>query len=216
MSKFHNYAERVDSMAKEIFAEYTEAKAEFDKAEKRHRDLPQRHGMVDYDYAAKSARAEADFAEAKKRLEDVRRSMAMKINEAENIERELAEAVEHDCSADPAQLDMATLELLKSGILRSAEYAALMHDAQRAGNITMQRIIGKYAQTAAEEVSEKYGQGDRVAAELRGVAHEGNAGSGREQLDAFAVLFDAFKRTMNNPAMIPRWDELTGAIVEGF
>lgn len=83
-------------------------------------------------------------------------------------------------------------------------------------NITMQRIIGKYAKTAAEEVSEKYGQSDRVAAELRGVAHEGNANSGREQLDAFAVLFDAFKRTMNNPAMIPHWDELTGAIVEGF
>lgn len=216
MSKFHNYAERVDSMAKEIFAEYTEAKAEFDKAEKRHRDLPQRHGMVDYDYAAKSARAEADFAEAKKRLEDVRRSMAMKINEAENIERELAEAVDHDCSVDPAQMDMATVELLKSGIMRPAEYAKLLQDAQNAGNTTMVRIVARYAETAAAEASEKYGQGDRLAAELRAVAHQGNASSGRAQLDAFAVLFDAFKRTMNNPAMIPRWDELTGAIVEGF
>ena len=179
MSKFQSYAQRVDSMAKELFEQYTEAKDEFDKAEKRHRDLPRRPGPTDYDYASRSARAMADYADAKKKLEDVKRNMAMSINKVESIGRELAEAVDRDCSADPAQLDMATLELLKSGILRSAEYAALMREAQRAGNVTMQRLIGKFAGEAAEEAGEKYGMGDRLAAELRAVAHEGNASSGR-------------------------------------
>lgn len=175
MSKFHNHAQRVDSMARETFAEYTETKVEFEKAEKRHRDLPQRHGMVDYDYAAKSARAEADFAEAKKRLEDVKRNMAMKINEVENIGRELAEAVDHDCSVDPAQLDMAVVELLKSGIMRPAEYAKLLQEAQNAGNTTMVRIVARYAEIAAAETAKQYGQGDTAAKQLRAVAHQGDA-----------------------------------------
>lgn len=216
MSRFNTYAQRVDSMAREIFAEYAEAKTEFDRAEKWHRDLPQRHGMTDYDYAYRSARATADYAEAKKRLEDVRRRMAMKINEVENIGRELAEAVEHDCSVDPTALDMATVELLKTGILRSAEYASLMRDAQIAGNITMQRVIAKYAESAAAEASEKYGQGDRLAAELRAVAHQGSASSGKAQLDMFNTLLDTFRRTMNNASMIPHWDALTANIVENF
>ena len=151
--------------------------------------------------------------EAKKKLDDVKRSMALKINEAENIGRELAAAVEHDCSVDPAQMDMATVELLRSGILRPAEYASLMRDAQTAGNVTMQRVIAKYADTAAEEISKKYGVGDVAAKQLRAVAHEGNANSGRAQLDMFNVLYDAFKRTMNNPAMIPKWNELTAPIL---
>lgn len=182
MSKFNTYAQRVDSMAREVFVEYTEVKTALDTAEKRHRDLPQRSGFVPADYAAKSARAYADFVEVKKKLDDVKRSMALKINEAENIARELAAAVEHDCSVDPAQMDMATVEFLRSGILRPAEYASLMRDAQAAGNVTMQRVIAKYADTAAEEISKKYGVGDIAAKQLRAVAHEGNANSGRAQL----------------------------------
>lgn len=216
MSKFNTYAQRVDSMAREVFAEYTEAKSAFDTAEKRHRDLPQRSGFVPADYAAKSARAYADFVEAKKKLDDVKRSMAMKINEVESIGRELAEAVDHDCSVDPAQMDMATVELLKSGIMRPAEYAKLLQDAQNACNTTMVRIVARYAETAAAEAAERYGQGDRQAVELRAVAHQGNANSGRAQLDMFNVLYDAFKRTMNNPAMIPKWNELTAPIVNQF
>lgn len=216
MSKFNTYAQRIDSMAREVFAEYTEAKSAFDTAEKRHRDLPQRSGFVPADYAAKSARAYADFVETKKKLDDVKRSMAMKINEAENIGRELAAAVEHDCNVDPAQLDMAVLELLKSGILRPAEYTKLLQDAQQAGNITMQRLIAKHADAAAEEISEKYGVGDVAAKQLRGIAHAGNANNGRAQLDMFNTLFDVFRRTMNNPAMIPKWNELTAPIINQF
>lgn len=216
MSKFNTFAQRVDSMAREAFTAYTEAKSEFEEAEKRHNDLPERRGVVDTQYAVKSARAAADFAEAKQKLETIRRDMNMKINEVENIRRELAEAVERDCSVDPKQLDMATLELLKSGILRSAEFASLMRGAQEEDNVTMQRIIAKYAEDAAAEASEKYGQGDKVAAELRAVAHQGNANSGRDQLNMFDALYDAYKRTANNPSMIPYWTELTAPILQAF
>lgn len=216
MSKFKTYAQRVDSMAQEIFEEYTEVQAKFEKAEKRHKDFPQRYGVTDYDYVTQSARAMADYAEAKKRLEDVGRRMAMKVNEIEGIGRELAEAIDRDCSVDPARLDMATLELLKSGILRSAEYTSLMEDAQRTGNVTMQRIIGKYAGETAVEASKEYGQGDKSVTELQNVALQGSASSGRDQLEAFGALCDTFKRTANNPSMIPYWDSLTCPIIEAF
>ena len=53
-------------------------------------------------------------------------------------------------------------------------------------------------------------------AELRAVAHQGSASSGKAQLDMFNTLLDTFRRTMNNASMIPHWDALTANIVENF
>lgn len=216
MSKFSTYVKRVDGMAKDLFKEYAEAKEALERAEAKHKEYPQRDRIANADYAAKAARCYADFVEATDRLAVVKRRMVMSIDKVEAIRRELADAIENDCSIDPEQLDLKTLELLKSGILRSAEFASLMRDAQEAGNITMQRLIGKFAGDAAEEVSAKFGQGDAVAKQLRAVAHQGDASNGRQQLDAFNALYDTYKRTMNNPGMIAHWDRLTADTIENF
>ena len=60
-------------------------------------------------------------------------------------------------SAKPGQVDTATVELLKSGILEPDEYARLMNDAGTAGNATMQRIIGRFASEAAEQAEKEFG-----------------------------------------------------------
>ena len=129
---------------------------------------------------------------------------------------ELAAEIESAYSVDPAQLDNNTLELLKSGILSGSEYAKLLNAAQAAGNPTMVRLIGKYAQDAADAAATKYGQSDRAAAELRAVAYQSKANTGSAHLEAFDYLADVYRRCTNNPAMIGHWDELTAEAVQNF
>lgn len=216
MSKFNDYARKVDKIAQDIFAEYTEAENALKAAETQSRKYPQPRGAVDYEYAAKSARAQADLAEARNKLKKVQERMAAHNSDIATIRKELAVALDAEYSADPAALDSSTLELLKSGILRDSEYVRLMNSAAEAGNTTMMRIIGKYAADAAEEVSKKYGQGDQRAMNLRAVAYHSTTDDVGDKLGMFDVLAEAFQRTTNNTAMIGHWQELTGSIVAEF
>lgn len=216
MSKFNDYARKVDKIAQAIFAEYTEAENALKAAEAQSRKYPQHHGAVDYEYAARSARAQADLMEAKNKLKKVQERMTAHNSDIAAIRKELAAALDAEYSADPAALDGSTLELLKSGILRDSEYVRLMNSAAEAGNTTMQRIIGKYAADAAEEVAKKYGEGDQRAMNLRAVAYHSDTGDVDAKLGMFDVLAEAFQRTTNNTGMISHWDSLTGEIVESF
>lgn len=216
MSKFNDYAKRVDKIARDIFAEYTEAENALKAAEAQSRKYPQRHGVTDYEYAARSTRAQANLAEAKNKLKKVQERMVAHNSDIAAIRKELATALDAEYSADPAALDSSTLELLKSGILRDSEYVRLMNSAAEAGNTTMMRIIGKYAADAEEEVSKKYGKGDQRAMNLRAVAYHSNTDAVGDKLGEFDVLAEAFQRTTNNTAMIGFWGELTGSIIENF
>ena len=74
MSKFNSYAKKLDEQARAAFKAYRDAEAAYKKAEQKAREYPQRNGMVNADYAAKSARAQADFLEAKQAYETARRT----------------------------------------------------------------------------------------------------------------------------------------------
>lgn len=214
MSKFDSFVKRADEIARAAFAEYTKAENSLKKAEAASREYPQRSGMADYEYVAKSARAQADLMEAREALHKAQMSLNDRIRDITAVRQELAEALDAEYAADPSALDGRTLELLKSGILTDSEYVRLMNNA--AGNTTMQRIIGKYAADAAEKLAEKYGQSDQRVMNLRGVAYYSGANAAGEKLDLFDVLVEAFRRSASNPAMIPSWDDLTGDIIETF
>lgn len=65
---------------------------------------------------------------------------------------DLRAAVENDSTVNPADVDGATLELLKSGICRGSDFEAL---ARRfSGNNTMSRLIGKFAADAAQNAAD--------------------------------------------------------------
>lgn len=216
LSKFNDYARKVDKIAQAIFAEYTEAENALKEAEAQARKYPKPRGAVDYEYAAKAARAQADLMEARNKLKKVQERMASHNSDIAAIRKELAAALDAEYSADPSALDSNTLELLKSGILRDSEYVRLMNSAAEAGNTTMMRIIGKYAADAEEEVSKKYGKGDQRAMNLRAVAYHSNTDAVGDKLGEFDVLAGAFQRTTNNTAMIGFWGKLTGSIIENF
>ena len=216
MSKFNSYAKKLDEQARAAFKTYRDAEAAYKKAEQKAREYPQRNGMVNADYAAKSARAQADFLEAKQAYETARRTFRESDTQFNAMRRELAAAIDDAYSADPAQLDTATLELLKSGILTGSEYAKLLEQAKAASNPTMVRMIGRYAGEAAKARGESHGMNDREATALRMAEYNSRSYTGGDRLQAFDNMVELYHRCTNNPAMIDHWDEFTAETVENF
>lgn len=216
MSKFNNYAKRLDEQAKAAFKAFRDAEAAYKKAEAKAKEYPPRNGFVDANYAAKSARAQADFLEAKQAFDAARRAFRDSDTQFNGMRRELAAAIDDAYSADPAQLDGNTLELLKSGILTASEYTKLLEQAKAANNATMVRMIGKYAGDAAKARGESYGMNDREATALRLAEYNSRSYTGGDRLEAFDNMVNLYHRCTNNPAMIDHWDELNGEIVEKF
>lgn len=216
MSKFNSYARKVNDIATAAFEEYRKAEAGYKKAEAKAKEYPQRTGASP-EYMAKAARAQADYLEAKAAYDTARRNFGAAEERAiKELRGELETAVNDAYSVDPAQLDTATLELLKSGILNASEYAKLMSAAQAAGNATMVRLVGKYAKDAADDMADRYGQGDQKAKELRAVSYQSSAYTGSTYLANFDTVTDIFNRCTRNPGLIDKWGELTGDMVEQF
>lgn len=212
MGDFSKFAMRLDKIAKDAFADFQRAESTLRAAEKRAEEYPERGGLLSADYRAKAARAAADLLEARAEMAGAQRRLMEHGEEIRSIRRALVDAVGGEYSADPKQVDAATLTLLQSGILTPDEYARLLSDAQTKGNFTMARLIGKAADTAADGLE----YDTNAAAELRAVAIESTETPASKYLEAFDFLTDVFDRTCNNPAMIPDWDMLTAETVENF
>lgn len=214
MSKFNNYAKRVDEIAKAAFEEYRNAVAAHIDAEEQVNKLKdqQKSDGASPQLSAKIARAEADLIEAKAAYRNAPRELEKRLRDFERIRKELAAEIEEAFSADPAQLDANTLELMKSGILTASEYAKLLDAAQNAGNPTMTRLIGKYATDAAKA----YRPGDEEARVLNVVVARSRQDNGSEYLKAFDYMVDVYGRAVRNPAMMATWEELTARVVETF
>ena len=220
MSQFNKYARKMDEIAREAFKEYRAAVEREQRAEDARRQYPQRGGAVSAEYEVNSARAQADYLDAVQAREAVRRKMEegeyrQRINA---LRKELAADVGEAFRADPAQIDSATLELLKSGICTPDEYGAMLKKAAEAGNVTMCRLIGKYAETAAAAAVEAAGgiYDDPTAIALRAVGFQSQGYNGKQWLEAFDYMADCYNRACRNPGMIDAWAELTADCIERF
>lgn len=214
MSKFKPYAERVNSIAKAAFDAYNEAARKLEKAEARYKELSSPYNdpnHTDYEMQARVARAKADMLEAQQALRDAQKFMQSETASIKAVGRELQEAVTREYAAKGEEVDLATLELMKSGILKAPEYFTLYEAAQGNGNNTMCRLIAKYAGEAADKAPTK-----ELQERLNTLATVAQHTPGKAHMDAFNVLEDAFNRTANNPAMMPRWGEITDSVIENF
>lgn len=129
----------------------------------------------------------------------------------DEVRKEFVAAVESHFTADPAALDMATLELLKSGILSAAEYNRLMDKAINDNNHTMARMIGQHAKAAAENAIDR-----DTATALRSVSYKSNGMNGSNYVEAFDFVTGLYDRCSRNPALYSQWDELAGEVIEKF
>lgn len=211
MSKFNHFIRQINDIAAEAFKEYAAAETAYKNAESKKNAFPRRNGLG-ADYTAKSARAEADYAEALAAYDKFRKNgfygYRQRMNE---VRKEFVAAVESHFTADPAALDMATLELLKSGILKPAEYNRLMDKAINDNNHTMARMIGQHAKAAAENTTDR-----DTATALRSVSYKSNGMNGSNYVEAFDFVTGLYDRCSRNPALYSKWDELAGEVIEKF
>lgn len=211
MSRFNNYAKRMNEIANAAFAEYREKEAAVKSAESRYNAFPRRNG-ADPAYMAKSARAEADLCEARNAFDQMRRHLFDdKRKEIAVVREELEKAVFDAFAADPKAVDMNTLALMNSGILTAAEYNRLIDASTAAGNHTMVRLLAQSAKDRADKVNDS-----DTAREYRLVAQKGKGANGREFLEAFDYMGDVFNRCERNFSLAGKWDELTADVVENF
>ena len=211
MSRFNNYAKRMNEIANAAFAEYREKEAAVKSAESRYNAYPRRNG-ADPAYLAKSARAEADLAEARNAFDQMRRHLFDdKRREIAAVRAELEKAVFDAFAADPKSVDSNTLALMNSGILTAAEYNRLIDASAAAGNHTMVRLLAQSAKDRADKANDS-----DTAREYRLVAQKGKGANGREFLEAFDYMGDVFNRCERNFSLAGKWDELTADVVENF
>ena len=205
MSRFNEYARKADAYAKAVFEEYAAAESKLKAAESKRNAFPRKNGLG-YEYAAKSARFEAEYQEAKAEYEKLRREMRdYKADGFKPIRKELETAISDAFAANPEHLDAATIELLKSGI---------MSKATADNNPTMVRVIAKYAKDRADQADAD--RNPDAARAFRAVAYKGSSVNGNSYLEAFDVMTSCFNRCMENTALMSYWDELNGEIVENF
>ena len=211
MSRFNSYAKRMNEIANATFEEYRRAEAAVKSAESRHNAYPRRNN-ADPAYMAKSARAEADLAEARNAFDQMRRHLFDdKRREIAAVREELEKAVFDAFAADPKSVDSNTLALMNSGILTAAEYNRLIDASTAAGNHTMVRLLAQSAKDRADKVNDS-----DTAREYRLVAQKGKGANGREFLEAFDYMGDVFNRCERNFSLAGKWDELTADVVENF
>ena len=225
MSEFNDYAVRMNDIVKAAFAEYSKASDRLTTAEENLKNNPAPMYPTDSQFtelSEKHARAQADYYKAEQGLKDVRKKLIEDYpREIKSLRGELEEALTSAFRVDPAKIDNATMELLKSGVCTPDEYAFLFKKARDANNATMARLIGKYAADASAAAVEAAGGflNDPTATEFRIVADAANRYNGKQWLDAFDYLTNCYNRAAQNPAVLSHGYDLDGlmaAVVEKF
>ena len=204
MGNFSEFVARADALADETFTEYKVMETRFKAAESKRAATPVRHGIVNAEYAAKAARAEADYLEAQKKYETVKRGLHEKSSQMAAIRNDFVAAVNDHFAADPSKLDKETLALLDSGILKPHEYERLMDRAEKDGNYTTMRIIASKAAEMADKAPTREGE-----ATLKAVAMRGRNADGADYIRAFDVgVASLFEHCLKNPSLYSSWDKL--------
>lgn len=106
-------------------------------------------------------------------------------------------------AVNPEAVDVAALELLKSGIMRPTDYDAMLD--KFGSNPTMTRLIAKYAEDAAN--AEKNDTTARIAFTAM-QARARDMVNPEADVGAFDGMMDLFARSINNRHMIPHYDGL--------
>lgn len=147
MKQYRNVKEFLDK----INAKYKEHRAEYErldglynaKVDEWKKEVARGWSNPQMQNEAKT-KNEAEKSEIRKSINDLRKTAN---KDFENILAEADNVFGKHNRATGDKLDLATVELLKSGILSDGEMKALAEDFK--GNVAMLRIIGKYADERA-------------------------------------------------------------------
>ena len=191
------------------FAEYIDAKSQFEMAEKKANAF----GNIDprdYERLAARSRATAAYNEAKGKYEEIKKKLINSDIELSKLRKELESELAVNFRARPQDIDNDVLTLLNADIITPDEGKYLLDEA----NPTMKRVLLKYFSRKADEAER-----DKDTATARGfntLRYQAQADSPSAYLKAFDELTAIFTRTTQNTAMIPHWRELAEPLLEVF
>lgn len=193
----NEYLKKVDDAARDALRKIVEADNELNRAEKLMSE-------------ANSTHDERRIVNAKGYLLDaqdgVRAARKYATNALDNVQGERMKAIQAAVTAstvNPDEVDAAAMELLKSGIMRPADYDSMVR--RYASNKTMTRLIARYCEDAA--ANEKNESARALFSTIATTARE-NVNPERAA-DGMDIVLDTFARCINNHKMIPKYNELT-------
>lgn len=194
MSILQKHTKNLRKAVKDYYDQYQVAKADMEKAENIYRTATNDANV----FSGKNPRSLLEIArmnaltetrrvemeQARQAFQTVRKARFAVLDKAAQIRKELVSDVQAAFLADPAQVDNATMTLINSGILRSADYVKLFNDAQTSGNMTMCRLIAQAAGNLA-----KTAEGNDRAT-LNMLTHKAKSLDGNEALNKDIRGFD--------------------------
>lgn len=224
MSKYNEYAQRLDVAFKTAREEYMEAWNQLQAAQKAERDAQA--------WRAETYRGENDLRRQRARAQLLEAEHTFKAAESrvwaefdrqkEAIRRELESDVRASSTVDPDAIDANALELLKSGILTADDVFSLVNKYD--ANVTMLRLISKHAKELADDKN--------TDAKTRGQLYVlcSQIGNGKNStMRNFSDLVEisnycsgrgggGTQRTTpaHTVAMAGKWEELASTAVENF
>lgn len=207
MSKFNNYAQKLNDMAKKNFEAYQISERLYEEAQAKARRYPKVIPVRDMKYERDRLTAEQELKDAKDSYYRAQRKFNDSVRAFDHIRGELIDAITEAYAADPTMINGEDVKLMQSGIMTAEEYSGMMKRA--ADNPTMQRVIAKAAAEAAKTTKD-----EREALSLQSLSREVDTGS--EYTDTFDALVGVYKRCVKNPALIKEWDNLCGEAIEEF
>ena len=209
MGNYSEYAQKFDKFAMTRFAEYIDAKSQFEMAEKKANsfgNIP----PTDYEALAAKSRATAAYNEAKGAFEGAKKKLINSDIELSALRKELESELAVNFRARPQDLDRDVLTLIDADVLNPADVKYLLDDA----NQTMRRIILKYVSRKADEAEQS--KDTENAGAFNVLRHQIQSDSPSNYLRIFDELTDIFTRTTQNTAMIPHWHKLSEPLLEVF
>ena len=224
MSKYNEYAQRLDVAFKTAREEYMEACNQLQAAQKAERDAQA--------WRAETYRGENDLRRQRAKAELLEAEHTFKATESrvwaefdrqkEAIRRDLESDVLASSTVDPDAIDTNALELLKSGILTADDIFSMVNKYD--SNLTMLRLISKTAKELADDKN--------TDAKTRGQLYVlcSQIGNGKNStMRNFSDLVEisnycsgrgggGTQRTTpaHTAAMAGKWEELSGNAVENF
>lgn len=171
-----------------------------------------RDGYRDAKEAAAAARAAAALAEARAELEATTAEIKAIRQDNDTNTRKLAAELETEFAAtDTSPETGRILALLNTGALTARDYRELYNQAKTAGNHTIIRVIGKYADDAAAARSRSHPADDEEALALRAVAFQCGEMHRREEaayVESLGYISEFLSRAERNPDLLQHSDIL--------
>lgn len=208
MSELNHYGKDIDNLARDFMQAVTVAEKKVKAAEQ---DVQRAKNDPD------RMTAQAELMRQQDALKKIKRDLP-----GQTMQRvqELRQALAADCdrvfAVNPDELDNNAMKVLeRTTMMKPADYVTMYDKFAAAGNKTMCRVVADAAGRAADAMGEN-ARNDPKYRTLRNVELTAHSISGADTMQKFDVLADCLKRTTNNTAMIPHWDELTAEIIENF